>query len=622
MSSQAGPEPAEASHNGQPLTKRIYIPPEIHRMIFNAIDDPKDRARTALSVMLANKELHGLWKRFLYEDNINHGQSSALVHAVLHGFQQPMRDIVGIGTTTEGMCANVDAYIEDFQDRVWCFWPATGGSYFPKDGRLTLLHAAVALNNEETVRFLLQNGADTDEAAYVKEYDVDPNTEYNSERDRESDVWDWHSSTWQSAIHIATCHGHLPIVQLLVDAGSTLLWDPTETEGFNVLHTAAMCGHVHLIRYFVESGLVLIDEKAPYFTQNHCYRFPMMLTAAQCAAHTKAGVRTLWLFRELEANMDLVVLALLQFPSNTTMAHQLLTEASWKVDLEANVTEPDVGECSLADAIPELYLSLGNEPVDLRGWRLVLQAAFAGGADVSRSYRPSLGLPEKPLLEICSRGVSGENGLVLMELLLQKGALNHTPHHHHSMEDYGSSLLLQYLTKITIDRYDYDREVWCWEPVSDQDLWRIQETGYSEDTTDVAEQKVKAILAAGIRAEGVNDYGWTSLIVACNLVTYYKFPLECMEALLESGVDPNETNQVTSPLSNGKKRSPMAVCFCNKHSYKACKLLQSYGGVLHKEDDLEMIECRIEKLVPSYNGSQSGVMKLFKEIASQVEEDK
>lgn len=623
MSSQAGPESAEASHNNHPSTKRIFLPPEIHQMIFNAIENPNDRAGTALSVMLANRELHGIWKRFLYEDNINVGRSSALVYAVLHGFQQPMRDIVGVGTTAKGMCVDIDAHIEDFSSREWCFWPTTGHRFPSENGRLTVLHAAVALNDEETVRFLLQNGADVSEVGYDEEYDVDPNTIDNSERSAENE-WDWHQSIFQSTIHMATCTGHLPIVQLLVNAESTLLWDSTAVDNFNVLHTAAICGHVHLIRYFVTMGLVPVDSKATYPTRVNCYRLPMMLTPAQCAAHTKAGIRTLWLFREFEANMNLVVLSLLQLPSNTRMAYRLMTQDSWKVDLKANIAESSVGRCSLADAILELYLSLDVQFGDLQGWRLVLQAALAGGADVSRSYSRSYGLPEKPILEICLNGNSGEKGLLLMKMLLQKGVSSHTPFQHHTTEDYGRSLLLKYLTELIFRNYKSDRKIWCWEPISTHDLGRVELRGWSatDDTTDVAERKVQALLEAGIRAGGANDYGWTSLMIACNLVTYYRYPLDFMENLLESGVDPNETNQVTSPLSNGKKRSPMAVCFCNTHSYRACKLLHSYGGALNKDDDLEMIEGRIRKLVPSFDGRQSRVMTLFKELASQVEEDR
>ncbi|KAK8068880.1 hypothetical protein PG994_005496 [Apiospora phragmitis] len=535
MSSQTIPGPAKASHHGQLSPKRICLPPEIHQMIFNAIDNdsPNDRPRTALSVMLANKKLHGIW--------------NALVHAVLHGFLQPMRDIVGIGTTAKGKSADMNVQIELSKEKEW--WkipiPTHNGYYLS----FTPLHAAVALSDEETVRFLLQNGADANRIGYSAEYEVDPGKrsgqglymdEYNS--------YTWTRLSFESAIHMATCQGHLPIVQLLVNAKSTLLWDPEQAE------------------------------------------------------------------EKLGADMSSVVLSLLQFPSNISMACQLLTQASWKVDLGANVQESNGGTCSLADAILELYLSLNIEDENLCGWRLVLRTALAGGANINCLHRQTYLSSEKPLLEICFMYTAGEKGLILMELLLEKGAQVQTRLPHGNIEEPGNSLLLWYL-KDGKNGLDAERRNRGQVPTQALRKRAGDKISLGDDTSNAAERKVKALLAAGIRVDGVDDLGWTSLGIACLLVTSSKQPLEFMKKLLDAGADPNQ--QAVSGLSNGITRSPMAVCFSNNYSYRACKLLQMYGGTLHKDDDLKLIEGQIQNHMPS--GGRNRVTKLFKKLASQVE---
>ncbi|KAK7932614.1 hypothetical protein PG985_003326 [Apiospora marii] len=655
MSSQAGPKPAEASHNGQPSTKRISLPPEIHRMIFSAIDDPKDRTKTTLSVMLANKELHGLWKRFLYEDNINNGGSSALVYAALHGLHQPIRDIFGVGTTAEGKTVNMNLHIQDFAARSWCFDPTRGDGYMDRKNCLTPLHAAVSCCDEETVRVLLENGADVNAVGYGDEYDV-----YLDTRSKPED-WDWYDEPRvraggnQSAIHVATCQGHLPIVQLLVDARSTLLWDPTQSEGFTVLHTAALCGHVHLVRYFVTMGLIPVDIQAPYFSKKQGKRLPTLLTAAQCAAQTMAGSKILWVFRELGSDMSLVVLSLLQShadpkmtqdnqpPADTTMARQLLTQASWKVDLKTNVLEWNGGKYSLADAILELYLSSDKRNVTFQApqtWRAIVRAALACGLDTSPLQRQPLRCPEKSSLENCLALFSGEKGLMLMEIILELEAQAHTTPRHFNFKDHGNLLLLHSLTDAFLRRMPGG---WVWEQSSPQDTERLLRTSSTwDERSEVVERKVQVLLGTGVQVKGVNDYGWTCLITACSMGAPLTYSLNLMKMLLDAGADPNETNQVTSALSNGKIRSPMAVCF-SKHSYEACKLLQSYGGTLHKDDDLQMIKGCIEKHASAFlkypyrygytfrytsdtlgraSSKETREMDLFNELAAQIKHDR
>ncbi|KAK8045479.1 hypothetical protein PG993_005503 [Apiospora rasikravindrae] len=627
MSSAMIPKPVEASHDGQISRKRVHLPPEVHQMIFDAINRP-DRARTALSVMLANKELHGLWKRFLYEDNINNDKSSAMVHAVLYGHMQPMRDLVGVGTTAEGKSVDMNVYLDGFETREWCFDPTTICGEFIRYNQLTILQAAIARSDEQTVRFLVQNGADVNMKGYAKEYNVDPDAEkspeegyeeyYDTEETSESNLYDdlypSHECSFQSPIHMATCQGHLPIVQILVDAKSTLLWNPTQVEGFSVLHTAAMCGHAHLIRYFVKNGLIPVDSTAPCFTKNHPHRLPMMLTPAQCAAHTKAGIRTLWLFKELGADMSLVVLPLLR-PStlraspNFSLARQLLTEASWKVDLGANVLEFSDGKCSLADAILDLYLCQDEVGLDVRGWRLILQIALAGGADINRLYRQTTVSPDRSLLETLFNYTTGKKASMLTELLLRRGAQNLTHSGHDNFETYGNSLLLMYLNDSLLnhDKQWGNLGIWSQGLTARDNLVR--------EASDDSGRKIKALLAAGIRVDGVNEHGFTSLIMACLLVVCCDKPMEFMKMLLDAGADPNQTSQLTSPRSNGKLKSPMAVCFSNMHCYWACKLLHQYGGTLHKDDDLNEIEGRINQCFPF---GKSRVMELFKKLANQV----
>ncbi|KAK8084386.1 hypothetical protein PG997_005657 [Apiospora hydei] len=629
MSSAVIPKPALATHDGQISAKRVCLPPEVHQMIFNAIDH-RYRARTALSVMVASKELHELWKRFLYENNINHGGSSAMVHAVLHGHMQPMRDLVGVGTTAQGRSVNMNVYLDKFKRREWFFDPTTTCGDFDHGNQVTILQAAVARNDEEAVRFLVQNGADVNIGGFAREYNVEPTaaanpedsfgeryyyTEETSESDSDVDAFAYQACSAQSPIHMATCQGNLPIIQILIDAKSTLSWDPTQAKGFKVLHTAAMCGHAHLIRYFVTKGLIPVDSTAPFLAEKRRHRLPKMLTAAQCAAHTKAGIKTLWLSRELGADMSLVVISLLR-PStwsstpNTALARQLLTQTSWKVDLGSNVLELNGSSCSLADAILKLYLYLDEEKLDFRDWRVILQIALAGGANIYSLRRQTLVGPDRSLLETFFNYTIGKKASMATELLLGRGTQTISYPGHDNFEAYGNSLLLMYLNDSLL-RYNMRGRV-----LSLWDLGHAERANLLEEAQGVALRKIKALLAAGIRVDGVDEHGDTCLIIACSLVTYFDESLEFMKMLLDAGADPNQTSQLTSLHSTEKFRSPMAVCFFNKHCYRACRLLQRYGGTLHKDDNLKAIERRIKKFIP---GNQSRVMKLFKKHARQVE---
>ncbi|KAK8131713.1 hypothetical protein PG984_008151 [Apiospora sp. TS-2023a] len=458
MSSKTGPEPAEASQDEQDLPK---FPPEIHQMIFNAIDQPNDRARTGLSVMLANKELNRIWKWFLYEYNINNAGSSALMHAVLHGHKQTIRDIVGLGTTAEGKSVNMDVCSDALDNKNWWFDPTNSDNDRGRKKQLTPLHVAVVRGDEETVRLLLENGADVNAKGYTLHHNLESSKDLSF---FESHSYEFLHPNWQSAIHMATCQGSLPIVEALISNNSTILSDPEEPEGFSVLHTAAICGHEHLIKFFITKDLIPVDRKAPYLSGIYKHKVPRVSTAAQCAARSVSGRKTLWLFRELGADMNLVVLSILREPSDTTMAIRLLNESSWNVDLNksianlgkyisepifdlaTNVMDGNVDIHSLADAILEVHLNQEIEAHDTPGWRLILQTALDGGANVNRCYGTRNSGLQVSVLERCLSNTHRNTGWMLMEMLLERGARVYTCDPLENVEDHGNSMLLDYLS--------------------------------------------------------------------------------------------------------------------------------------------------------------------------------
>ncbi|KAK7992692.1 hypothetical protein PG988_001486 [Apiospora saccharicola] len=509
MCSEIGPGPAEASQYGQGLPK---FPPEIHQMIFNAIDKPNDRARTTLSVMLANKELHGIWKWFLYEDNINNGGSSALMHAVLHGHKQPLREIIGLGTTAEGKSVNMDVCSDALDNKNWWFDPTNSGNDRDRKKRLTPLHVAVVRGDEETVLLLLENGADVNAKGYTLHHNLEASI------------------------------GSLPIVEALISNNSTILSDPEEPEGFSVLHTAAICGHEHLVKFFITEGLIPVDRKAPYLAGIHKHKVPLVSTAAHCAARSVPGWKTLWLFRDLGADMNLVVLSFLREPSDTTMAIRLLNESSWTVDLNTsianlgkyepifdlatNVMDGNVDVRSLADAILEVHLEQEIEAHDMPGWRLILQTALDSGANVNRCYGTRNSGIQESVLRRCLTNIHRDTGWMLMKMLLERRARVYTCFPLENVEDHGNSMLLRYLSFLTFS----DRSI----------LEKEMEQG-STDRAQAVERKMKALLATGIRLDGTIEAGWTCLFFACRLVTRYQYPLEIMRMLLDAGANPNQS---------------------------------------------------------------------------------
>ncbi|KAK8013622.1 hypothetical protein PG991_009294 [Apiospora marii] len=561
------------------------LPYEIHQMIFDAIDDPKDRTVAAVNVLLTCKQLHGMWKKFLYEDEINSGMCGPLVHGVLNGLMQPLNDIVEMGITAQGKSVNLEVRVEiplDWHERQLlsghvaepCPWEYSHGG-----NGLTPLHLAVLRGCPDTVRILLDHGANVNAGGYTSRHGVN-------------------LARRQSALHMATCQGDLDLVRLLLDYKSCLLADPTEETGLSVLHIAALCGHEHLIRHLVTEGWLAVDHISSC-ARNYSYRLALMTTAAQCAARTVAGRKMLVLFRDLGADMNLVVLALLQQPrpAAISMAVKLLTKPEeWNVHTSAQIGEPDVGQCTLADAILELYLGLHMTADTVSAWQPILQTALDDGADVNRCFRLEYGAEEKSLLEMAFANTFGQKSLLLLQHLLERGARVHKLRQPQDVgvEDDGNCLLLSYLELLVPgygeEQYWIAKPRYSWDELRDMELFA--DATANTTITTVAERKIEALLAAGARVDGVSRRGKTCLMSACELVVLFRFPLGFMRMLLVAGADPNQPSRSHDSAhwrwnDEGGPKSPMAACLSfpcppadSSSSYKACELLQSYGGQL------------------------------------------
>ena len=83
---------------------------------------------------------------------------------------------------------------------------------------------AVKTNNLESVRMLVEQGADKDQG---------------DDFDRTPLVW-------------ASCYGHLQVVQYFVEHGATL--DKAAHDGMTPIITAAACGRLEVCRYLLEQG--------------------------------------------------------------------------------------------------------------------------------------------------------------------------------------------------------------------------------------------------------------------------------------------------------------------------------------------------------------------------------
>ncbi|KAK8093184.1 uncharacterized protein PG998_014585 [Apiospora kogelbergensis] len=444
---------------------------------------------------------------------------------------------------------------------------------------LTPLHVAILHSRPDIVRILLDYGANVNAGGYTPRHDV------NLVRR-------------QSAIHMATCQGNLDLVRLLLDYKSYLLADPTEETGLSMLHIATLHGHEHLIRHLVTEGCLAVDHIS-FDARNYSYRLALMTTAAQCAARTVAGRKTLLLFRDLGADMNLVVLALLQqpHPAAISLAVQLLTKPEeWNVDAGAQVGEPDVGQCNLADAILELYLGLHITADTVSAWHPILQTALDDGADVDRCFRLEYVAEGKPLLEMAFANTFGQKSLLLLQQLLERGARVQKLRQPHdaSVEDDGNCLLLRYLESLVPgygeEQYWVSKPRYVWDELRDMELFADATANTTIAT--VAERKIEALLASGARVDGVSRRGKTYLMSACELVDLFRFPLGFMRMLLVAGADPNQPSRSHDPCGwrwndSGGPESPMAACLSfpcppadSSSSYRACELLQSYGGRL------------------------------------------
>ncbi|KAK7910755.1 hypothetical protein PG985_013236 [Apiospora marii] len=317
------------------------------------------------------------------------------------------------------------------------------------------------------------------------------------------------------------------------------------------------------------------------------------------------------LFRDLGADMNLVVLALLQQPrpAAISMAVQLLTKPEeWNVHTGAQVGEPDVGQCTLADAILELYLGLHMTADTVSAWQPILQTALDDGADVNRFFRLEHGAEEKSLLEMAFANTFGQKSLLLLQHLLERGARVHKLRQPQDVgvEDDGNCLLLSYLELLVPgygeEQYWISKPRYSWDELRDMELFA--DATANTTITTVAERKIEALLAAGARVDGVSRRGKTCLMSACELVVLFRFPLGFMRMLLVAGADPNQPSRSHDSAhwrwnDEGGPNCPMAACLSfpcppadSSSSYKACELLQSYGGQLLQEGKKDYRESR------------------------------
>jgi len=93
-------------------------------------------------------------------------------------------------------------------------------------------------------------------------------------------------------LHCAASHGHLPIVQAMLDLGHHWVVNARDRNGDTPLFFAAAYGHLECVKLLLESGA----------DPNHQDR--RIRTAAHCAA-AKAQLRVLKLLRQRGASLDL-----------------------------------------------------------------------------------------------------------------------------------------------------------------------------------------------------------------------------------------------------------------------------------------------------------------------------
>lgn len=106
------------------------------------------------------------------------------------------------------------------------------------------------------------------------------------------------------------------------------------------------------------------------------------------------------------------------------MAVQLLTKPEeWNVQAGNQVGGPDVGQCTLADAILELYLVLHMTADTVSAWQPILQTALDDGANCC--FRREYGAEEKSLLEMAFANTFRQKSLLLLQRLLERGARVH-----------------------------------------------------------------------------------------------------------------------------------------------------------------------------------------------------
>ncbi|KAK8071700.1 hypothetical protein PG996_005048 [Apiospora saccharicola] len=537
------------------------LPYEIHQMIFDAIDDPKSRTAAAFNVLLTCKQLHGMWKKFLYEDEINSGMCGPLVHGVLNGLMQPLNDIVGMGITAQGKSVNLEVRVEipfDWHERQLlsghvaepCPWEHSHGG-----NGLTPLHLAVLRGCPDTVRILLDHGANVNAGGYTSRHDVN-------------------LARRQSALHMATYQGDLDLVRLLLDYKSCLLADPTEETGLSVLHIAALCGHEHLIRHLVTEGL---GGRRSHLV----LRTELLLPAGfdddggtMCGTDG-GGTEDAGAIPRSRGRHE-------SGRPGTTSA------AASRRHLHGRPAAHQARGVECATRRPGRRA--GRRPMCPRRRHPGI-TALDDGADVNRCFRLEYGAEEKSLLEMDFANTFGQKSLLLLQRLLERGARVQKLRQPQDVgvEDDGNCLLLSYL-ELLVPGYG-EEQFWIakprysWDELRDMELFA--DATANTTITTVAERKIEALLAAGARVDGVSRRGKTCLMSACELVVLFRFPLGFMRMLLVAGADPNQPSRSHDPANwrwndVGGPATPMAACLSfpcppadPSSSYKACELLQS-----------------------------------------------